>query len=302
MLRFSSVLSGIAAALALAVAACGGETDSSGLATLVEAVPAAEAVSESENVETAGITTSTSETTKATVAATTGETATTGTTVATITETATTDITTETTTPTADDADDGDGPPTTTTAQPNPAEPGGDEDLSDEEQLLRFADCMRDNGVDFPDPVVQADGTVRFGIRPGADGAAEAQDLGRDPDLPAAAEACTDLLQGLTFGGGATTGPATVDITELQDSLLEFARCMRDNGVDMGDPDFGDLGTRGGGNDGPTGGPIIQVWELSGDSPAGVDFGDPDVAAALEACRAEMNIGRLGGSGPRSGS
>ncbi|MCY3785098.1 MAG: hypothetical protein OXG47_00020 [bacterium] len=298
MLRLSSALSGIAAALALAVAACGGETDSSGLATLVEAVPAAEAVSESENVETAGITTSTSETTKATVAATTAETATTGTTVATITETATTDTTTETTTPTADDADDGDGPPTTTTAQPNPAEPGGDEDLSDEERLLRFADCMRDNGVDFPDPVVQADGTVRFGIRPGAGGATEAEGLGPDLDLSAAAEACADLLQGLSVGGGATT----VDITELQDSLLEFARCMRDNGVDMGDPDFGDLGPRGGGNDGPTDGPIVQVWELSGDGPAGVDFGDPDVAAAFETCQAEMNIGRLGLSEPRSGS
>ena len=298
MSRLSPVLSGVAAALALALAACGGATDSSGLATLVQAAPAAETVAESQKVETAGITDPTSETTRATVAATTAETATAGRTVAPITDTATT----ETTIPTADDADAADGPPTPTTAQPNPAEPGGDEDLSDEEQLLRFADCMRDNGVDFPDPVVQADGTVRFGIRPGADGAAEAQDLGRDPDLPAAAEACTDLLQGLTFGGGATTGPATVDITELQDSLLEFARCMRDNGVDMGDPDFGDLGTRGGGNDGPTGGPIIQVWELSGDSPAGVDFGDPDVAAALEACRAEMNIGRLGGSGPRSGS
>lgn len=298
MLRLSSVLSGIAAALALAVAACGGETDSSGLATLVEAVPAAETTSESEKVETAEITTSTSETTKATVAATTAETATAATTVATITETATT----ETTTPTADDADDGDGPPTTTTAQPNPVEPGGDEDLSDEERLLRFADCMRDNGVDFPDPVVQADGTVRFGIRPGADGATEAEGLGLDLDLSAAAEACADLLQGLSIGGGAATGPATVDITELQDSLLEFARCMRDNGVDMGDPDFGDLGPRGGGNDGPTGGPIVQVWELSGDGPAGVDFGDPDVAAAFETCQAEMNIGRLGRSGPRSDS
>ncbi len=283
MLRLSSVLAGIAAALALAVAACGGETDSSGLATLVEAVPAAEAVSESEKVETAGITTSTSETTKATVAATTAE----------------------TTTTTADDAEAADGPPATTMAPPKPAEPGeygGDEDLSDEERLLRFADCMRDNGVDFPDPVVGADGSVRFGFRMEVGDAAEAQDLGRDPDFSAAAEACADLLQGLSVGGGAATGPATVDITELQDSLLEFARCMRDHGVDMGDPDFGDLGPRGGGGDGPTGGPIVQVWELSGDGPAGIDFGDPDVAAAFETCQAEINIGRLGGRGPWSGS
>ena len=56
------------------------------------------------------------------------------------------------------------------------------DDLTDEERLLAFAECMRENGVDFPDPVVEADGTVTFGFRPG--------EIGRDPDLPAAQDAC----------------------------------------------------------------------------------------------------------------
>ena len=286
MSRLSSALSGVAAALALALAACGGETDSSGLATLVEGVPTAETVSESESVETVGITISTSETTQAPVAATPAETATAGTTVATITETATA----ATTTATADDADAADGPPATTTAQPNPAEPGeygGDEDLSDEERLLRFADCMREHGVDFPDPVVEADGSVRFGFRPGAGGAGEAQELGRDPDLLAAREACEDLLEGLSFGSGS----GDFDITESQDTLLEFARCMRANGVDMGDPDLSSFGP-GGDNDGPGGGPF-------GDA---IDLQDADVVAALEVCQEEINIGRFarGGRGANS--
>ncbi|MYG99082.1 MAG: hypothetical protein F4144_06410, partial [Acidimicrobiaceae bacterium] len=32
------------------------------------------------------------------------------------------------------------------------------ENMTDEESLLAFAECMRDNGVEFPDPVVEADG------------------------------------------------------------------------------------------------------------------------------------------------
>ena len=292
-MRISPVLLAGAVALALLVAACGGEADSSGLATLTGSAPVPEAVPESEEVETAGIVTSPPESTETTAA-----------------------TSTETTTSTTEDTAAEDDPPVVTATQPAPAEPAEgdadaaeetvdaaegdaaagegdadaaeeamDADLSDEERLLHFADCMRDNGVDFPDPVVEADGTVRFGFRPGAGGAGAAQELVRDPDLPAAREACEGLLQGLSFGPGS----GNFDTTELQDALLEFARCMRDNGVNIGDPDLRDFGPGRGGGDGPAGGPF-----------AGIDFEDPDVAAALEVCQAEVNIGRFGRGGPRS--
>ncbi len=37
----------------------------------------------------------------------------------------------------------------------------------------------------------------------------------------------------MTFGGGQLP-----DLVELQDTFLEFAACMRDNGYDIPDPDF----------------------------------------------------------------
>ncbi|WP_419840238.1 hypothetical protein [Candidatus Poriferisodalis sp.] len=155
--------------------------------------------------------------------------------------------------------------------------------LSDEERLLEFAQCMRDNGVDFPDPVVEADGTIVFGRRPGGAGGGQdgqgVEAIGRDPDLPAARAACSDLIEGLALGpGGRNFDEARV---ELMDRLLEFAQCMRDNGVDVGDPDPNAF-TPGGGGGRPFG---------------GLDFDDSDVSAALEICGEQLPVrpGRGGG-------
>ena len=161
------------------------------------------------------------------------------------------------------------------------------DDMTDEERLLEFAECMRENDVDFPDPVVEADGTVNFGFRPGGGGGPGAlqrlREIGRDPDLPAAREACEQLLEGLAFGPGS----GGFDLTELQDRLLEFARCMRDNGVDVGDPDLSNFGP-GADDDGAPGGPFGVI-----------DFQDPDVAAAFALCQQQVTLGapRFGGDG-----
>ena len=99
--------------------------------------------------------------------------------------------------------------------------------VDDEEALLAFAACMRDNGVDgFEDPQINADGTIEFG--PGA-GSGEGFD--RDA-MRTARDACSTHLEGLAFG------PGNVDRSEIEDTLVEFATCMRENGVDMPDPDF----------------------------------------------------------------
>ena len=157
------------------------------------------------------------------------------------------------------------------------------EDMTDEERLLAFAECMRENGVDFPDPIVEADGTVTFGFRPGSGGGGlqRLRDIGRDPDTPAARAACEDLIEGLAFGGG----QGGFDLIEIQDTLLEFAQCMRDNGVDMGDPDLSRFGP-GGDDDGQPGGPFGVI-----------DVDDPDFAAAFEVCQQQLPLGR----GPRVG-
>jgi hypothetical protein len=96
------------------------------------------------------------------------------------------------------------------------------------QQAVRFAECMRDNGVDeFPDP----DASGRLTI----DGVLNGSSL--DPDAPAwkeATAACKDLQPpGYTGGGRRSAGE--------QDAALEFAQCIRDNGVkDFPDPADGE--------------------------------------------------------------
>lgn len=133
-------------------------------------------------------------------------------------------------------------------ASPTPA---ADEDV--EAALLAFAECMRENGVNLPDPRIDEDGRLTFagglgGIDPG------------DPDVEAAFEACQEELPDI--GRAIEFDPEQE--AALADAQLEFARCMRDNGVDIPDP---------------TG----EGFSLGPDS--GIDPTDPDVLAAIEECR-----------------
>lgn len=129
--------------------------------------------------------------------------------------------------------------------------PAGEQDL--EASLLAFAKCMRENGVDVPDPQIEEDGRLTFG-----------QGIGRvdpnDPDVEAAFEACQDELPDV--GEAIEFDPQQE--AALADAQLEFARCMRQNGVDVPDP---------------TG----DGFTIDPDS--GIDPTDPDVQAAIEACR-----------------
>jgi hypothetical protein len=93
-----------------------------------------------------------------------------------------------------------------------------------QEQAVEFAECMRDNGVsEFPDPDASGELTI--------DGVLNGSSL--DPNAPAWKEAigaCKDL-QPPGF-----TGDENVS-DEEQEVRLEFAQCMRDNGVeDFPDP------------------------------------------------------------------
>lgn len=135
-------------------------------------------------------------------------------------------------------------------------------DLSAQEQdnvkLMAFSACMRDNGIgEFPDLVVAADGSVDFG-----NAEQQLEDIDQD-EIEIAFDACADFLDGLSFAPGGEN----FDFTEIQDTLLEFAICMRGNGYDLPDPDFTnfDLG--------------------SGAGPFGeIDPTDPEFEEAFAAC------------------
>jgi hypothetical protein len=91
--------------------------------------------------------------------------------------------------------------------------------LGEEERQLRFAQCMRQNGVEVPDPEPGGQGTM---LRFGAD---------VDPQkVEAAMQKCRTLLP--NGGELPKLDPAQID------TMRKLARCMRDNGVpDFPDPD-----------------------------------------------------------------
>jgi hypothetical protein len=163
------------------------------------------------------------------------------------------------------------------TATTTVASSGNEASASDEDTLLEFASCMRDNGVeDFEDPSIGADGLPEFNLRGGG------SEVDRDV-MRAAFEACSDHLEGLAFG------PGSVDVTELEDTLVDFAACMRDNGYDMPDPDLSKFGERGG--EGGEGGGIF----------GGVlDPDDPDFVSAMEECEHIFENLPFVGGGPGS--
>ncbi len=92
------------------------------------------------------------------------------------------------------------------------------------EGALKFSKCMRDHGVDFPDPQRAGAGGIKL----------TAKNLNpNDPKTKAAQQDCQKYMQ---IGGGETIDPARR--ARLQEAALKYARCMREHGVDMPDPKF----------------------------------------------------------------
>jgi hypothetical protein len=134
---------------------------------------------------------------------------------------------------------------------------GGNSTASIHEKAVKFAECMRANGVSaFPDP--DASGSLTI------DGVVNGSSL--DPNSAAfkqAIGACKNLEPPGFTGGKVTPSQRT--------ARLKFAQCMRANGV----PDFPD----------PTpNGPLIdtnRIPSLAGKDPRS----DPGLNAAMDRCR-----------------
>jgi hypothetical protein len=108
----------------------------------------------------------------------------------------------------------------------------GSGDVTDvEEALLDFAACMRDQGIDMPDPHLDSQGNVRLMEMITAGGLAAAASQDRD-HLEAAVKECRHYLEGVALRF------ASIDRTDLEDRLLAYAQCMREQGFDLPDPDF----------------------------------------------------------------
>jgi hypothetical protein len=137
---------------------------------------------------------------------------------------------------------------------------GGDNAEKDpEEAALAFARCMREHGVDMPDPQVDEGGRMRFEARGAGPGAGE-------EDFAKAHEACQDLL-----GEAGPQNLSPEDRKAMQDAMVAYARCMREHGIDMPDPDP------------ETGGIVVHGGKEASSSAA--DPRSPEFKAAERECR-----------------
>jgi len=151
----------------------------------------------------------------------------------------------------------------TATTAPAGIGSGGNTTTATREQAVKFAECMRANGVkEFPDP--EASGTLTI------DGIANGSSLDTNSAaFKQAIAACKDL-QPPGFTGGKRS-------PEQQKAALKFAQCIRDNGV----KDFPD----------PTpDGPLVDTSRMPG-SPGARSI--PGFQAAMEKCSA-IYSGELG--------
>ena len=141
---------------------------------------------------------------------------------------------------------------------------------TDEEKVLEFTQCIRDQGIEIQDATVDSDGNLQP-PRP-----VEGASINRQ-ELRPAFEECRESLDGMTFGR------ERVDVNELIDNLLEVTGCLRDAGFDVDDPNQENLG----------------AWRGQ------FDFEDPALQEAFEECgnsdRPDRPRGGPG-SGPPGGS
>jgi hypothetical protein len=125
---------------------------------------------------------------------------------------------------------------------------GGEAALPGEEGELAHAQCMRDHGIDWPDPeFVDGEWEVRLD---------EDFDL-ESPEYKAAEAECAQVRQEAQPEGGDNLNPDERARMEGEmDRMLEFAACMRDQGIEFPDPVMDDNGTI----SGPAG-PMDGDWE-----------------------------------------
>ena len=104
-----------------------------------------------------------------------------------------------------------------------------DEEITFEEGVLDIAQCMREEGINFPDPTFDIDGNPQF----------DNLEIENEEEFESAFENCEDILRNAL--------PEQFDLdpeveAALVDASLEFSQCMRDQGIDFPDPKPGEFG------------------------------------------------------------
>jgi hypothetical protein len=134
---------------------------------------------------------------------------------------------------------------------------GGNKKATDQDKAVKFAECMRNNGVsDFPDPNAKGEFVYGVSVTPAV--------------FKKAVDACKDLQPPGSLSAKRTP--------KQQTASLAFAQCVRDNGVkDFPDPANGE--------------PLVDTTRIpSSDAPGGMSM----LNAAMQKCRSVMDKAAAG--------
>jgi hypothetical protein len=138
-----------------------------------------------------------------------------------------------------------------------------------EEYALKHAQCMREHGIDVPDPKPGQGLIMNGGIA-----------------NPEAVERATRACE-KEIGKPPMPELSAEDQREFREAALKHARCMREHGIDIPDPTFGANGE--------------ARIELKGGDGRGMGPDDPAFKAADEACRKYLGKGAITRSGGPGG-
>jgi hypothetical protein len=131
--------------------------------------------------------------------------------------------------------------------------------LDNEERMMAFTECLREQGIEVMDPVVDADGNVdKPELAEGAEWGKEAGE---------AWEACEHHLKGFT-GWGKEDADVDEQIEQL-DRYIALATCLREKNYDLDDPTA----------------ETLDAWME--DFKKAIDWKDPDAVADYEECSGE---------------
>ena len=135
------------------------------------------------------------------------------------------------------------------------------QEITFEEGVLDFSQCMREEGINFPDPSFDIDGNPEF----------DDVNIENDDEFEPAFDNCENILREAL--------PEQFDLdpeveAALVDASLEFSQCMRDEGIDFPDPKPGEFG-------------FFAFRD------AGIYFQSEDVQQAFEICQPENPLENL---------
>ncbi|WP_272473224.1 hypothetical protein [Baekduia alba] len=151
---------------------------------------------------------------------------------------------------------------------------------------LKFAKCMREHGVDVPDPERGSDGRITMKAGgPGKGPAPKSNTFGPDdPKFKVASQSCQKYM---VAGGGKAPSPA--EQAKRNDAFIGYARCMRSKGIDFPDPQISGNGVK-----------MMLGRGVRPDSPKfkAADKACHPLMAAVEPKGAQQANGPVGGTGP----